>query len=308
MPYPKISYPILTLLSLAALSYGFYFYKGQFIHKPLSEVSATTTTTSPFVHTGKYVLIHLDTEVLELRDGTTTLRTAPLVSQGKPGSYYETIGGSYLSDYKELRHFSSIGHVYMPHSVHLFGNYFIHGIPYYPDGTKVSSTYSGGCIRMADQDAIAVYNFVTPGMPIIITRNNEYEFSPTATSTESIESISMTNQMIAIISLEVLTQDNQIADTDGMSITTRRTLIPRLLSGETGVHGLISLTIGQQAFLNYMNQKAKTLGLTNTRFSDASIPAKTTAEDQARFMNYITTYKSYLTKSIMITTSPLVYR
>jgi hypothetical protein len=308
MPYPKISYSVITVLSIAAFSYGFYCYKGLATHNHPQGFSSTATTTESFVHTGKYVLIHLDTEVLELRDGTTTLKTVPLVSQGKPGSYYETIGGTYINDYKELNHFSSIGHVYMPYSVHLFGNYFIHGIPYYPDGTKVSSTYSGGCIRIADDDARSVYTFVTTGVPIIITRNTEYEFSPTATSTVSTQSMDMTNQMVAIISLEVLTQDNKISDTDGVSITTRRTLIPRILSGETSVHTLISSAVGEVAFVDYMNQKARTLGLTNTTFSGATLPANTTGDDQTRFMNYITTYKSYLTRSTIPPTSPLVYR
>ena len=76
-------------------------------------------------HTGDYVLIHLDKMTLELRKNSISILTVPLISIGKKGSYYETIGGAYTNDYKEPLHFSSIGHVYMPYSVHIFGNYFI---------------------------------------------------------------------------------------------------------------------------------------------------------------------------------------
>ncbi|MFA5132374.1 MAG: L,D-transpeptidase [Candidatus Paceibacterota bacterium] len=245
-------------------------------------------------HVGNYVLIHLDSMTLDLRDGTTTLATIPLVSQGKPGSYYETIGGSYVSDYKEALHFSSIGHVYMPYSVHLFGNYFIHGIPYYPDGTKVSSTYSGGCIRLEDDDARRVYDFITRGMPIIITRGGDDDFSPSATTTPTISSDVMTRLMVATISLEFLTQDNEILSMDGISTTTRKTLIPQLFSGDTEVNKLYAQALGEKAFTEQMNKKAHIIGLTNTTFTDTTHDAMTTPEDYERFMKYIETYKSYL--------------
>ncbi len=248
------------------------------------------------VRTGHYVLVHLDTMRLELRDGATILDTITMVSRGKPGSYYETIAGSYTNDYKELSHFSSIGHVYMPYSMHIFGNYFIHGIPYYADGTKVSSTYSGGCIRLADEDAKRVYDFIQRGTPIIITNGNETDFNPTATTTLTIESLDMTQLMVATISLEVVTQDNEIFDTDHIATTTRRKLIPRLLGGDKEVAKLYTNAVGEPAFIDYMNQKAAILGLTNTRFMSVTEPVQTTEEDYARFTNYIDTYKSYLRK------------
>lgn len=241
-----------------------------------------------------YVIIHLDTNTITLHHGRT-VETFDIISQGKPGSYYETIGGVYVSDYKEPLHFSSIGHVYMPYSIHIFGNYFIHGIPYYPNGTKVSSTYSGGCIRLGDSDMERIYNFITPSTPIIITRLSKDDFSPTATTTISMNSFLMTNLMVATISLELLTQDNKILDTNDTTMTTRRSLLPRLLNNhDTSVSILYAKSLGEKAFIQAMNNKAESLGLTNTKFINVTSPAFTTEEDYARFMNYITTYKSYL--------------
>ena len=55
------------------------------------------------------------------------------------------------------------------------GNFFIHGWPYEPDGTPVASTYSGGCIRMATDDAKKIYDMSTLGMPVLVYKS---DFAP----------------------------------------------------------------------------------------------------------------------------------
>ncbi len=249
-----------------------------------------------YIYPGKHVIVNLTSMSLSLYDGTTTIGTYPLLSQGKPGSYYETIGGVYLNDYKIPLHFSSIGHVYMPYSVHIFGNYFIHGVPYYPDGTPVSSAYSGGCIRLTNKNAKIVYDFIDKDTPIIITRDTEKNFDPTTNASTTMISEVMTNYMVATISLEALTQDNEILGVDG-TYTTRRKMLPKLLvDGNTKVSQLYAGSIGTDNFINLMNQKAIALGLSNTHFSDVTSPVVTTYEDYMRFMTYISTYKSYIRK------------
>ncbi len=254
----------------------------------------TVATVIQYVYPDKHVIVNLAAMTITLNNGTATVAVYPLLSKGKPGSYYETIGGVYESDYKVPLHFSSIGHVYMPYSVHVFGNYFIHGVPYYPDGTPVSSTYSGGCIRLADAHAKIIYNFIDKGTPIIITRDDLASFDPTVTSSSTMTSIAMTNYMVATISLEALTQDNEIMSPSG-EITTRRKLLPGLLKEDASdVARLYAHSIGKDNFINLMNQKGEALGLMNTHFTDVDSPVITTYEDYMRFMTYITTYKSYL--------------
>ena len=192
----------------------------------------------------------------------------------------------------------------MPYSVHLFGNYFIHGVPYYPSGEKVSSAYSGGCIRLADDNAKVVYDFINRGTPIIITKSTESAFKNTEVASSTLMSQKMTNLMVATISLEALTQDNEILNTDRMTLTTRKTILPRLIKeGDSSVSLLYANSIGEQAFINLMNQKAVALGLTNTNFTNVISPVSTTYEDYARFMSYIDTHKSYL-RTVENTTSP----
>jgi len=253
-----------------------------------------TAVSTPHEYTGKHVVILLDTMMLELHDGTTTLSVLPILSQGKPGSYYETIGGVHKNDFKTPLHFSSIGHVYMPHSVHIFGNYFIHGIPYYPNGTPVASTYSGGCIRLANNHAKIVYDFVNKDTAIIITRGTEFDFTPTPIASSTLLRDDMTTLMVATISLEALTQDNPILGTEG-EMTTRRSLISLLLTNNSkDIAKLYAKNIGEKSFVALMNKKAQALGLSNTHFTDVVSPVSTTYEDYARFIEYITTYKSYL--------------
>jgi hypothetical protein len=176
----------------------------------------------------------------------------------------------------------------MPYSVHIFGNFFIHGIPYYPDGVKVSSTYSGGCIRLEDNEAKAVFDFVEKDTPIIITN----ESTPLEDSTILLSKKEMLNFMAAAVSLEFLTQDNDIWF-EGAT-TTRRTLLPRLLQGDYTVSALYAKSIGTEQLLKDMNAKAQSIGLTQTLFTDLTTEPITSSADLILFSNYIQTYKSYL--------------
>jgi len=99
----------------------------------------------------------------------------PILTKGKVGSWWETPAGVYKIASKEKSHYSSFGHVYQPWSMAFQGNFFIHGWPYYPDGTPVASTYSGGCIRLADESAKAVFEMAEVGMPVLVFKE---EFSP----------------------------------------------------------------------------------------------------------------------------------
>lgn len=254
--------------------------------------------------TGEHVVVLLNAMRIELRSGTTTLSSFPIISKGKPGSYYETIGGIYPNDYKTPLHFSSIGHVYMPYSIHVFGNYFIHGIPYYPNGDKVSSAYSGGCIRLADEDAKVVYNFIKRGTPVIISQVTVSEFSPTPASSSTVFSKDLTRLMVATISLEALTQDSPIIDANGADVT-RKQILPLLVKdGNDSVATTYANYLGQATFIKMMNDKAKALGLSSTSFTSVTEPATTTEADMIRFFSYINNYKSYIRGLERATSTP----
>ena len=61
----------------------------------------------------------------------------------------------------------------MPWSIKFYGNFYIHGWPYYSDGTSVREGFSGGCIRLSDEVAKSVFGFVREEMPILIQDGEE---------------------------------------------------------------------------------------------------------------------------------------
>ena len=164
----------------AAISFilymGFYTYNNYFSnHKePSPKLSETAATDTPTIFDGKYILADLTNMKIFLYNDDKLVSEYPIVSKGKPGSYYETPAGEFYIKSKQKNKFSSIGHVYMPYSMQFYGNFFLHGIPYYPNGTRVSTNYSGGCIRIADADMISIYNFADTKTRIKIENTNDY--------------------------------------------------------------------------------------------------------------------------------------
>ncbi len=306
--FGKLSLTIGFFVTSFALSFGgIFFVKTTTFAQSYPLFSKETVISLPKEEAveGPHVVVLLEEMRIDLRDGTSTVASYPVLSKGKPGSYFETIGGKHVSDYKTPLHFSSIGHVYMPYSIHVFGNYFIHGVPYYPSGEKVSSAYSGGCIRLSDEHAKAVYDFVTKGTPIIISQVTATEFSSTATTSSLVFSDDMTRLMVAAISLEALTQDNDIVDVTG-SVVTRKGILPRLIQdNDKDVARTYANYLGEGAYLKLMEEKASALGLSNTTFTSVTAPAITSDVDLIRFYSYINNYKSYLRGLESTTTSSL---
>lgn len=117
---------------------------------------------------GKFMVADLVAMKLTLYASGTPVADYPILTKGRAGTPWETPAGQYSIEAKVGNHFSSIGDVYMPYSMQFYGNYFIHGWPYYPDGTPVASTFSGGCIRLSTPDAEKVYQFAEKGTGVYV--------------------------------------------------------------------------------------------------------------------------------------------
>ncbi len=138
--------------------------------KPQISFVAFSTTSLPIQ--GRALLADVSKMKLHLYENGQTTETFNIVSVGKPGVPWETPRGEFKVLTKEENHFSTIGEVWMPFSMQFLGNYFIHGWPYYDDGTPVALGYSGGCIRLETADAEKVFNFSAKGIPLIIVGKN----------------------------------------------------------------------------------------------------------------------------------------
>ena len=232
-----------------------------------------------------------------------------ILAKGRPGSWWETPAGLYKVQEKITSDFSGFAHVYSPWALDFQGNFLIHGWPYYPDGTPVGSTYSGGCIRLSTDDAKTLYNMVAVGTPVLVSSDNfqadnfhEQAQGPQVNATsylaadlksnfvfaeknpdQQVPIASLTKLMTALVSVEYINIEKKIAVTPDMIV---KTSIPRLKVGQSySLYDLlqpllkessneaataISDFLGPQYFVSLMNQTAQSIGMKNTHFVDPS--------------------------------------
>ncbi len=138
---------------------------------------------------GKFIVADLTNMKLTLYQNGTTTAEYQIITKGRVGTPWETPSGFYSIHSKEAKHFSTIGHVYMPYSMQFYGNYFIHGWTYYPDGTPVASSFTGGCIKLNTDDAGKVFAFADIGTKVFVYDNKQIIPPPQLT----LENIPMPN-------------------------------------------------------------------------------------------------------------------
>jgi serine-type D-Ala-D-Ala carboxypeptidase (penicillin-binding protein 5/6) len=234
----------------------------------------------------------------------------PILSKGRPRSWWETPAGLYKINTKEKKHFSGMGHVWMPWSMNFQGNFYIHGPTYYPDGTPTAKEFTGGCIRLATDDAEKVYNSVQVGVPVLVF---EHSFSPdtfiyqneavpqvaapiylsadllnnhvfsSKGSTQPVPIASITKLMTALIATEYINLDSSASVPQEAIVYTSK---PRLVVGtEYSIYQLlfpllressneaaetIARYYGRASFVTHMNKKARSIGMLHTTFTDPS--------------------------------------
>ena len=233
----------------------------------------------------------------------------PILAKGKVGSWWETPAGIYEIRSKEKSHFSSFGQVYQPWSLDFQGNFFIHGWPQYEDGTPVSTSYSGGCIRLSTEDAKKVYDLAQVGMPVVVynapaatdTFNYQLKAPPVLASSYLVADAkngtvltsknasvaapiaSISKLVAALVATEYINLDKKLVVTKDTLVYTS---IPRLRAGTSvRAYDLLFLLLqessneaaevfaaasGRAQFVAHMNEKARAINLTHTVFSDPS--------------------------------------
>ncbi len=234
----------------------------------------------------------------------------PINSKGREGSWWETPAGLYQINKKEEKHFSGMGHVWMPWSMNFQGNFYIHGRTYYPDGTLTAKEFTGGCIRLSTEDAERVYKEIDTGTPLLVF---EHSFSPDAysykneegpnlsanaylsadlrnnhvfaskDSTKEVSIASITKLMTALIATEYINLDNTatvpkdaIVYTSksrlkaGDEYTVYQLLFPLLMESSNEAAETIARFYGRSSFIKHMNEKAISIGMAHTKFDDPS--------------------------------------
>jgi hypothetical protein len=94
-------------------------------------------------------------------------QTFPIAYQAAYGKWFQTPTGYFRIGVKHAKFRSSIVPVFMEDAVQIYEDFFIHAIPYYADGTRVTSQFSGGCIRLEDDVAENFYAITQRGDDVI---------------------------------------------------------------------------------------------------------------------------------------------
>ncbi|MEI6057360.1 MAG: L,D-transpeptidase family protein [bacterium] len=233
----------------------------------------------------------------------------PIVTKGRPGSWWETPAGLYKISSKEKAHFSGMGHVWMPWSMNFQGNFFIHGRTYYPDGSLTSKEYTGGCIRLDTDDAKKVYDAVDAGTPVLVF---EQSFAPDSftyadnavaisapiylsadlqndhvfinkNSTEVVPIASITKLITALVATEYINLDSTATVSKeaivytskarlqvGQRYTIYQLLFPLMMESSNEAAETIARYYGRDDFIKKMNDKAASIGMTHSHFVDPS--------------------------------------
>jgi D-alanyl-D-alanine carboxypeptidase len=256
-----------------------------------------------------FISVNLSTMRLQYYTEGVLTDDVAVLAKGKPGSWWETPAGLYKVEEKIRTDFSNFAHVYSPWALDFQGNFLIHGWPYYPDGTPVGSTYSGGCIRLSTEDAKALYTMVSVGTPVLVSSANfdpdtfqeqfqeppilatsyfaadlksDFVFAEKDPDTQ-VPIASLTKLMTALVAVEYINIENTITIKPSMIV---KTSIPRLKVGEKlSLYNLlqpllkessneaamaISDFLGTKHFVDLMNQTAQSIGMTDTHFTDPS--------------------------------------
>lgn len=114
----------------------------------------------------QYIDINLKEKILVLFENGEAKELYKVIAIGPP--YLPTPKGTFQVLHKEEKHFASKEKLWMPWSIHIVGDVFIHGIPYYPNGKVLKSKYSHGCIRVATNEQKELYQKVPLGTRVVV--------------------------------------------------------------------------------------------------------------------------------------------
>lgn len=246
---------------------------------------------------------------LKLYQGKDVVLEAPITAKGKDGTSWETPAGLYEVLGKEPNHFSSIGRVYMPWSMQFQGNFFIHATPLRLNKTEIFSEYSAGCIRLDAVNAKRLYDLTPKNTPVIVyeslknEKKIQYVFQAGQLSAQQflvadiengyVFTSSKDNDVVlvhdavqlltATVATEHLVVDRNIYVDKKYIVPTIK---PRLESGqkfrlydylfpllqESSHEAAYAVVrpMGIERAMNFINQKAQSVGMTSSQFVDPS--------------------------------------
>lgn len=116
----------------------------------------------------KSIEIDLTNNIINLKENENIIKKLPIAYQAKEGNWFQTPTGNFKVGVMDKNKRSSLSGVNMPYAIQFYEDYFIHDIPFYDDGIRLTSEYSGGCIRLETEYAKELFEFAEKDISIII--------------------------------------------------------------------------------------------------------------------------------------------
>lgn len=113
-------------------------------------------------------------KIIYFREGEEE-KSFNILAIGTPGSWNTTPAGIYNVSKRGLR-FSTESEVYMPYSISIYGKYLIHGEAYFPSGEPYLSEFSGGCVRVKNEEMKELYKIFNEDHPVLIVTHEKTPF------------------------------------------------------------------------------------------------------------------------------------
>ncbi len=253
--------------------------------------------------------IELDLSQSQLRyfENGVLLQSAEILGTPDSGSWSEVSSGLYQVEQLDEEIFSTVSQVDLPWRVTFQNNYYIHGLPTYPNGEEVDEDFNGGGVRLADAAAERLFANVKEGVPVLVHKqvaakdtfiyepkvpevgSNHYFIGDidngsvlAASDLNAVAPIaSVTKLMTALVAAEEIDLDQRVRVT---APTFVNSLIPRLADrSSVSMYSLLQLLLlessneaaetiagemGREDFIAAMNAKARQIGMLNTTFVD----------------------------------------
>ena len=117
---------------------------------------------SVITHIGKAILVDEASKKVTLYENDREGRSFSLHSLPRVGSAWEAPSGKYAIEKKEYKHFSPLSGSWMPYSIEITRNFFIHG-------ERAGGEDGNGSLELSTSDAKAVFDFADIGTQVIVT-------------------------------------------------------------------------------------------------------------------------------------------
>lgn len=280
----------------------------------------------------KLTFIEADLSLMKLvfyEDGVP-LQSVEIASKANEGSWCETPSGLYTVESKQKERTTAFQSTRQKWSIGFQGNFFIHA------WALDAKTSGDGCIRLLEKDILALYDHAVIGTPILVHQSNPFkdnfkyeipapnvsadaylvadlksgEILTSKKEDEKRPIASVTKLVTALVVLDQIPLDTAITiPTSALSSTSvprlahvqkasaYALLFPLLLESSNEAAEVFSQYLGKERFVAHMNEKALSLGMKNTVFTDAvglDDGNISTPHDLFQLSQYLTAHRSVI--------------